>query len=147
ARRSRDWLNLGVRSDAVDQGVAVRRAPYRSVDVHTDCIFTDRRGDFSVLPARAKGGESGSDDCVTARVVKSARQKNVGEKNKNSIWSSSFFSPTFLSGVLPFFWRPKRCSKPARAYGLASKTRLNGVSVARRKRVNPPLVTTSRMRA
>jgi hypothetical protein len=32
-------------------------------------------------------------------------------------------------------------------YGLASKTRLKGVSVARRKRVKPPAVTTSRMRA
>src|SRR5215468_1362127 len=31
--------------------------------------------------------------------------------------------------------------------GLVSETRLNGVSVAQRKRVNPPLVTTSRIRA
>jgi hypothetical protein len=31
-------------------------------------------------------------------------------------------------------------------YGLASSTRLNGVSVARRKRVNPPSVITSRSR-
>jgi hypothetical protein len=34
-----------------------------------------------------------------------------------------------------------------RCYGRASKTRLNGVSAARRKRVSPPVVTTSRMRA
>ena len=33
------------------------------------------------------------------------------------------------------------------SYGRASKTKLNGVSVARRKRVNPPAVTTSRKRA
>ena len=33
------------------------------------------------------------------------------------------------------------------AYGFASRTRLNGVSVARRKRVNPPAFTTSRRRA
>src|SRR6476619_2007634 len=32
-------------------------------------------------------------------------------------------------------------------YGFASKTRLNGVSAARRKCVKPPLVTTSRIRA
>src|SRR6266516_2617995 len=32
-------------------------------------------------------------------------------------------------------------------YGRASKTRLNGVSVARRNRVRPPEVTTSRIRA
>jgi hypothetical protein len=32
-------------------------------------------------------------------------------------------------------------------YGLASNTRLNGVSDARRNRVNPPAVTTSRIRA
>ena len=35
----------------------------------------------------------------------------------------------------------------ARAYGRASNTMLNGVSAARRKRVIPPAVTTSRMRA
>jgi hypothetical protein len=35
----------------------------------------------------------------------------------------------------------------ADGYGRASKTRLNGVSAARRKRVSPPVVTTSRMRA
>src|SRR5207244_8957619 len=32
-------------------------------------------------------------------------------------------------------------------YGRASRIRLNGVSVARRNRVNPPCVTTSRKRA
>ena len=36
---------------------------------------------------------------------------------------------------------------PRSPYGFASYTRLNGVSVARRNRVNPPSVTTFRMRA
>ncbi len=36
---------------------------------------------------------------------------------------------------------------PALGYGRASSTRLKGVSVARRKRVKPPAVTTSRSRA
>src|SRR5207244_960353 len=35
---------------------------------------------------------------------------------------------------------------PALGYGRASSTRLKGVSVARRKRVKPPAVTTSRSR-
>jgi hypothetical protein len=34
-------------------------------------------------------------------------------------------------------------SKPARCYGLASYTMLNGVCVALRKRVNPASLTTS----
>lgn len=38
------------------------------------------------------------------------------------------------------------CNGPAR-YGRASRIRLNGVSVARRKRVNPPAVTTCRSRS
>ena len=41
--------------------------------------------------------------------------------------------------------RRRRCRR--RRHGRASKTRLNGVSAARRKRVKPPAVTTSRMRA
>lgn len=40
-----------------------------------------------------------------------------------------------------------RRNQRERDQGLASRTRLNGVCVARRKRVKPPLVTTSRNRA
>jgi len=47
-----------------------------------------------------------------------------------------------------FDGRPKRISqKTSDLQGLASRTRLKGVSVARRKRRKPPWVTTSRRRA
>ena len=51
------------------------------------------------------------------------------------------------TGLLP---RPPRRPVPWRPptrHGRASSTRLNGVSAARRKRVKPPAVTTSRSRA
>jgi hypothetical protein len=46
--------------------------------------------------------------------------------------------PTGQAG--PYRWR---CGTASRSYGLASRTRLNGVSVARRTRVNPPSLSTS----
>ena len=83
------------------------------------------------------------------RMLRCRARKARFSERKGTPLSDARLPPRSRTTWTTLFGHPVQagCGATFTPQGRASRTRLNGVAVARRKRVNPPAITTSRSRA